>query len=553
MAKVIALSQFDVFSVDLSWYYRNNFYTSLQQNGSVRFDGVTYPDVYSANASEGSADQTLYFLGSGLSWTDTGEVISGTVNAVIEYDVDLDQPLWYATGISVSAAALYNAARTLSNADELSIISSALSGDDQIILSAFADRMSGYGGNDIITGGLGADWLEGGSGNDTFSDTAAGLNGDTLADFTTGDRIVIRDASLASFSFSQVGTTLTFSGGSLTFGSTLSGTLVATAAEGGGVQLTLRASGNGAADGDFNGDGRSDVILQSSAGGIIVWRGQANGTFVEAAGLAANSLDASWKVAGIGDFNGDGRDDILWRHSSGVIGQWSGQSGVFTNNSGVAANPVDNSWSVAGIADYNGDGRDDILWRHSSGEIGQWLAQPNGSFSNNGGAAANLVDPSWTVVASGDFNGDGRSDILWRHTSGVYAQWQGSLTGKLNNNGQVMSGATASVVGSGDFNGDGRDDILMRNGTTGAMSLWTGQTDGQFAASTPTQQLTDLNWKVVSIGDYDGDGRDDLVWQHSSGAAGAWLGTATGDFLNNGLVPSVGSGWTVQSPDVFLI
>ena len=410
---------------------------------------------------------------------------------------------------------------------------------NSIIGNDAANILSGRGGNDSLSGGAGAD---------VFHDTLAGHNGDTIEDFTSGDRIIFSDADTSWFSFSLTGNLLTYTGGSLTLRQVPIGPLVSTAAPGGGAQITFADASQ-----DFNGDSRSDLLLRGGQGEIAVWRGQPNGSLVEANQVTANAVDPSWKVVGLGDFNGDGRDDIFWRHSSGVIGEWLGQTGVFTNNSGVAANAVDNSWSVAGIADYNGDGRDDILWHHSSGEIGQWLAQPNGSFANNGGAAANLVDPSWTVVASGDFNGDGRADILWRHTSGVYAEWQGSATGKLNNMGGVMSGATGSVVGSGDFNGDGRNDILMRNASTGALTMSVGQSNGQFIALTPSQQLSDLNWKIVAIGDYNGDGRDDLIWQHSSGAGVEWLGTVAGDFTNNGAIPTVASGWAVQSPDIFLV
>jgi len=433
--------------------------------------------------------------------------------------------------------------------------------NDQITGDGGANTIYGLGGNDIIVagngdddliGGAGADVLYGDAGDDTFRGSMSEMNGDLLVDFSRGDKIVFSDAALGTFNFSLVGNTLNYGAYTLQLGASFKGTLVASAAAGGGVQISIAPAAD--ADSDFNGDSRSDLLLQSTAtGAISVWRGQPNGALVDAGNLNANTLDSSWKVVGVGDFNSDGRDDILFRTTSGTIGEWSGQTGVFTNNSGVAANPVDNSWKVVGIADYNGDGRDDILWRHTSGEIGQWLAQPDGSFSNNGGAAANVVDPSWTVVASGDFNGDGRADILWRHTSGVYAEWQGSSTGKLSNTGNVMTGATGTVVGSGDFNGDGRDDIIMRNATTGQITEWFGQANGQFTAYTPAAQVNDLNWKIVAIADYNGDGHDDLIWQHTSGQAVEWLSLPSGDFANNGNIPNIPTGMTVQSPDIWLV
>ena len=305
---------------------------------------------------------------------------------------------------------------------------------------------------------------------------------------------------------------------------------------------------------DFNGDGRSDLFFQSStSGAVTLWQAQANGKFQEAPNSAPNALDPSWKVAGFGDFNGDGKSDILWRHSSGTIGEWLGQSGQFTNNSGVAANSVDSSWKVVGTADYNGDGRADVLWRHSSGEIGQWTARADGSFANNGGAAANFVDNSWTVVASGDFNGDGKADVLWKHSSGAYAEWQGSSSGKLVNVGAVLTNANGTVVGAGDFNGDGRMDVLVRNAQSGLITEFLGQSNGQFSGNVPTLQVTDPNWKVVAIGDYNGDGRADLVWQHSSGAMTEWLATATGDFVNNGPLANTPLGQSIVSPDIWYV
>uniref|UniRef100_UPI00286D159D M10 family metallopeptidase C-terminal domain-containing protein n=1 Tax=Sphingomonas sp. TaxID=28214 RepID=UPI00286D159D len=127
------------------------------------------------------------------------------------------------------------------------------------------DVISAGGGDDFIIGGAGTDNLTGGTGADAFSDTRSGLNGDTITDFTSADRIVLTDATLAGFTFSLSGSTLTYSGGSLTLTGGIVGTLVASAASGGGVQLTIQAIVPPIADvrNDFNGDGRSDILWRS--------------------------------------------------------------------------------------------------------------------------------------------------------------------------------------------------------------------------------------------------------------------------------------------------
>lgn len=405
------------------------------------------------------------------------------------------------------------------------------------------DRMFGGGSNDTLTGNGGDDELAGGSGDDTLSggagtDTAVfsgNLRNYTVTLLAGGD-VRVRDnrtgspdgTDLVSRDIEQ----LRFADG-VTTPATL-------------PQFTDVRS-------DFNGDGRSDVAWLHPSGEFTTWSGQANGSFVNSGGSGANALDAEWRIVGIGDFNGDGHDDLLWRHSSGELSQWQGQSaGAFVNTSGSAANPVDNSWNVAGVADYNGDGRDDILWRHDSGAFTQWLAQPGGSFIINSAAAANAVDSSWRIVASGDFNGDGRADVLWHHASGVFVEWRGSASGALVNAGIVLTGASGTVIGAADFNGDGRDDVLTRT-TDGLIVEWMGRPDGQFEAVSPSLQVRDLNWDVVGIGDYNGDGFNDLLWRHSSGASGEWLGSASGQFSFNNIVPAVDPSWQVQSPDLFIL
>jgi hypothetical protein len=108
--------------------------------------------------------------------------------------------------------------------------------------TAFGDTLDGRGLDDQLTGGAGADILIGGEGIDRFVDTAAGLNGDTITDFSLNEKIIITDATLAGFTFSVTGSTLTYTGGSLALSAPINGRLIASAAAGGGVELTIWSS-----------------------------------------------------------------------------------------------------------------------------------------------------------------------------------------------------------------------------------------------------------------------------------------------------------------------
>ena len=139
------------------------------------------------------------------------------------------------------------------------------SASDEINGAAGADVIDGAAGNDTLSGGSGNDTLTGGAGSNIFLDSSSNLDGDTITDFQAGDRIVITDASLADFSFSLSGTTLNYSGGTLTLQRALTGTLVASQADGGGVQLTV---GN-PYDIIIHGTDQADVIYGSFGGEAI--------------------------------------------------------------------------------------------------------------------------------------------------------------------------------------------------------------------------------------------------------------------------------------------
>ncbi len=170
------------------------------------------------------------------------------------------------------------------------------------------DRIEGGGGADVIEGGPGVDVLTGGPGADIFRDYFPSyMNGDVITDFGPGDKIIFNGAFVdpGSFSFSLSGSTLTFAGGSLTFGTLPTGTLVARTTAEGDIELSLAAGVPVDPRNDFNGDGRSDILWRNDTGHLAEWLAQPGGTFAYNPN-AAYQLDTSWQIIGFGDFNGDG-------------------------------------------------------------------------------------------------------------------------------------------------------------------------------------------------------------------------------------------------------
>jgi Ca2+-binding RTX toxin-like protein len=414
-------------------------------------------------------------------------------------------------------------------------------GDDTLLGGSLEDVLLGGDGRDTLTGGSEIDILTGGAGNDTFTDSRRDLSGDTITDFGVGDKIIITDATLETFSFSLSDSTLTYTGGTLTFSGGVNGTISASAVAGGGVQLMLAQTVQAGVDpaGDFNGDGKDDLIWRRGDGAFTEWLGQPNGGFASNDANAWTALPTSWRVVGSGDFNGDGRDDLIWRNDRGVFTSWLGHAngGFVSNDANAWRSDIPVTWQVAGTGDFNGDNRDDVLWRREDGAFTEWLGQANGGFTSNDANAWNSVPTNWHIVGIGDFNDDNRDDVIWRRDDGAFTNWLGQASG-----GFVSNDADAwrsdipidwQVAGTGDFNGDGRADILWRR-DDGAFTDWLGQASGGFTSNDANAwTVLPTSWKIVATGDFNGDGRDDIAWRRDDGTLTDWLGQSNGGFASN--------------------
>jgi ELWxxDGT repeat protein len=286
-------------------------------------------------------------------------------------------------------------------------------------------------------------------------------------------------------------------------------------------QLTFGAE----ARDDFNADGKSDLLIENSAGVVVVGE-VASGT---AAYAAVTGLGPEWSFKGDGDFLGDGAAAFLIENTAGMvaIGEVSGGATSFT----AVAN-LGPEWAFEGVGDFLGVGRDQFLIQNTAGAVAVGEVV-NGQTTYT--AVAGLGS-EWSFEGVGDFLGDGKSDFLIENTAGAVVV------------GEVMNGQAAytvvaglgpewKFVGAGDFLGDGQDDFLMQNS---AGSVVIGEVQNGAAAYTAVTSLGP-EWSFVGTGDYLGEGHDQFLIENTAGAV--VVGDWTAGAIHFTQVASLGPEW----------
>jgi hypothetical protein len=286
-------------------------------------------------------------------------------------------------------------------------------------------------------------------------------------------------------------------------------------------------------------------ILWYKTGSGMVYDMTTDGTTVTGGTVIWTEPDTNWSIVGKGDFDGDGVLDYVWRNSStGQVYLMFMTSPTKVKSGAVVWIEPDQNWKIVATGDLNGDGKTDLIWWNSStGMVFGLLI--NGSSSPTGAVIWTEPDVThWRIVATGDLNGDGKADLIWWNSS------TGMVFGMLMNGTKVTSSgviwtepgvANWRIVGTGDLNGDGKADLVWRNRSTGIVF---GMLMNGLAVSSNGVFWTepDLNWEIVSIGNYTNDAKADLLWRHKTTGMVYLLPM-------NGLTPSGGSVlWT--EPDM---
>jgi len=285
------------------------------------------------------------------------------------------------------------------------------------------------------------------------------------------------------------------------------------------VEITLPYKARSIAAGDFNQDGKTDLVVANyDQNTVTVYQGNGDGTFtsVQEIGVGAQPTSVAF-----GTLNGnDSYLDIVTANSGsgsvsfqlGSVGSVFSSAGSYTTGAGTT--------SVV-VGHFRNVGPPDLaVLNTTTGYLNIYYGQGQGAFTAGPGY---YIGTGAVSVAKGDFNGDGKEDLaMVNYATGKLTVLYGDGTGLFySNTGSFYDTPQyASSVATGDINGDGKLDLVVVSdggGITGAKSLvsiFLGNGYGSFSQSALFEQPQFTSG--AAIADFNGDGKADLILSNSS-------------------------------------
>ncbi len=239
------------------------------------------------------------------------------------------------------------------------------------------------------------------------------------------------------------------------------------------------------------------------------------------------------------DFNLDRHPDFVLGTMLGATAIWYLNNNVYLRNAqGPTLGGV--YWQLAGVADFNGDGRPDyVLFIENTRQIAIWYLNDNIRVS--GLYVPTLVSPGWALVAVGDFSGDGKPDcVLYNATTHQTEIWY------MSNNIRRTTGPGPTLpfswqlVGVADFDKDGHADYLLFNSSTRQTAIW--YMSGRSVLRTALGPTIEIGYQLKGAADYDGDGYPDYVlFGRQTRRTAIW-------YLTDNVLRAMANGPTIESP-----
>lgn len=296
---------------------------------------------------------------------------------------------------------------------------------------------------------------------------------------------------------------------------------------------------------DLSHDGSSDILWRQGATGDFGWWDMDRG---QASWVPVGVIGTDWRVVGTGDYARDGVADILWNREGPIItitpvppnerstdhlAWWDMQPGGgrayhdffdYTDYAFALFGRTFYSFaqepSRQDSLDFNGDGRSDVLMQRST-TVEISLVAADGSVTQS------YPDSwGWNFAAAADMTGDGTSDILWRQSSYGVGLWtfRNGVPVAWTDLGSTDIQAGFNVIATGDVTGDGSADVVWWNATLRYLGFWDLEArDGAVTARWMDIGVVPGTWNLAAMGDYNGDGTEDLLWRNTtSGEVGFW-------------------------------
>jgi len=262
--------------------------------------------------------------------------------------------------------------------------------------------------------------------------------------------------------------------------------------------------------GDFNGDGKLDLaVVERQSGSVDLFLGNGDGTFKP---KTTFTVGASPQSVAVGDFNNDGKLDLaVANFGDGTVSILAGNGdGTFKPQMTFSAAAA--AFVTAG--DFNSDGKLDlVVANYNAGSETIMLGNGDGTF-HSGSTASVGSDPQKGVV--GDFNHDGKLDLaVPNYGSGTVSILLGNGNGTFKPQATVGVGSAPTSAAAGDFNGDGLLDLAVSNFRGNSESILLGNGDGTFQPQVIEAVGKDPG--SAAVGDFNGDGKMDLAIANEQG------------------------------------